>query len=54
MSFIDKLFNTDKKILAEIEKAVRPVETLADEMASLSDDELKHKTVEFKQRIAEG
>ena len=54
MSFIDKLFNTDKKILSDIEKAVRPVDALADQMASLSDDDLKHKTVEFKQRLADG
>ena len=54
MSFIDKLFNTDKKILADIEKAVRPVEDLAEQMANLSDEELKHKTIEFKQRLADG
>ena len=54
MSFIDKLFNTDKKILAEIENAVKPVEDLAEKMSQLSDEELKHKTVEFKQRLSEG
>ena len=54
MSFIDKLFNTDKKILADIEKAVRPVEDLAEQMANLSDDDLKHKTIEFRQRLFEG
>ena len=54
MSFIDKLFNTDKKILAEIESAVKPVELLAEQMSNLSDEELKHKTVEFKQRLNDG
>ena len=54
MSFIDKLFNADKKILADIEKAVMPVEALAEQMASLSDEDLKHKTVEFKQRLVNG
>ena len=54
MGLIDKLFNTDSKILADIEKAVKPVEDLADRMASLSDDELKHKTVEFRQRLQNG
>ena len=54
MSFLDKLFNTDKKILAEIENAVRPVEALATQMENLTDDELKHKTVEFKQRLSNG
>ena len=54
MGLIDKLLNTDKKILADIEKAVRPVEALANQMASLSDEELKHKTVEFRERLANG
>ena len=54
MSFFDKLFNSDKKIFEEVEKACLPVEAMAEEMASLSDDELKHKTVEFRQRLAEG
>ena len=54
MSFFDRLFNSDKKIFEEVEKACLPVEAMAEEMASLSDDELKHKTVEFRQRLAEG
>ena len=54
MGLIDKLFNSDKKILQDVEKQVRPVEQLADKMASLSDDELKNKTVEFKKRLSEG
>lgn len=54
MGLIDKLFNSDKKILQDIEKLVRPVETLADQMTNLSDEELKNKTAEFKRRLAEG
>ena len=54
MDLINKLFNSDKKILAEIEKSVKPVEALADQMASLSDEQLKNKTTEFKQRLANG
>ncbi|MBR5341477.1 MAG: preprotein translocase subunit SecA [Erysipelotrichaceae bacterium] len=54
MGFLDKLFNSDKKILEDVEKAVIPVDALKDEMAALSDDELKHKTVEFKERLANG
>ena len=54
MSIIDKLFNTDKKVLNEVESAVRPVEALADQMAALSDEELKNKTTEFKNRLANG
>ena len=54
MSIIDKLFNNDTKVLADIEKKCRPIEELSDKMASLSDDELKAKTVEFKQRLSKG
>lgn len=54
MGFLDKLFNNDKKILDGVEKAVRPVETLADKMAALSDEQLKDKTKEFKERLANG
>ena len=54
MGFLDKLFNNDKKILDEVEKAVRPVEALKDEMAALSDEQLKNKTVQFKERLANG
>ena len=53
-SFIDKLFNVDKRRLDEVIKKARPVETYADKMASLSDEELKNKTVEFKERLANG
>lgn len=54
MGFLDKLFNNDKKILDGVEKAVRPVEALADKMAALSDEQLKDKTKEFKERLANG
>ncbi|MBQ6217957.1 MAG: preprotein translocase subunit SecA [Erysipelotrichaceae bacterium] len=54
MGLFDRLFNSDKRILDEVEKGVIPVEKLKDEMAALSDEELKHKTVEFKERLAKG
>ena len=54
MGLFDKLFNSDKKILAEVERATVPVDQLKDQMAALSDDQLKHKTVEFKERLANG
>lgn len=38
MGFFDKLFNSDQKILKQVEDAVRPVDALKDEMAALSDD----------------
>ena len=54
MGLFDRLFNNDKKILDEVEKACRPVEALADEMAALSDEDLKDKTRQFKERLANG
>ena len=54
MGLFDRLFNSDKKILAEVERATVPVDQLKDQMAALSDEQLKHKTVEFKERLANG
>lgn len=54
MSFISKLFNTDKRILDEVEKAVLPVDTYSKQMETLSDEELKAKTAEFKERLKNG
>ena len=54
MSFLDKLFNSDQKILKQVEDAVRPVEALKDEMAALSDEQLQNKTKIFKERLANG
>ena len=54
MSFLSKLFNTDKKILENVEKAVLPVETYSKQMETLSDEELRAKTEEFKERLKNG
>ena len=54
MGIFDRLFNSDKKILEEVEKACIPVDKLAGEMAALSDEDLKDKTRQFKERLANG
>ena len=54
MGILDKVFNTDKKILKEIEKAALPVLSYENEMAALSDEELKAKTPYFKERLKNG
>ena len=54
MGLFDNLFNTDKKILKDIEKTALPVLDYEKEMASLSDEELKAKTPYFKNRLANG
>ncbi|MEG0823245.1 MAG: preprotein translocase subunit SecA [Erysipelotrichaceae bacterium] len=50
----EKLFNGEKKRLKELEEIANNVELLREETAALSDDDLKAKTAEFKQRINEG
>lgn len=54
MGFLDRLFNSDKKILEDVEKAIVPVDALKDQMAGLTDEQLQHKTVEFKERLSNG
>ena len=53
-TFLEQLFNYDKKRLKAVEKKAREVDALAASMAALSDDQLKAKTPEFRQRQAEG
>ena len=55
MSVADKIFGTHserevKLIMPQVKKTM----ALRDEFMSLSDDELKHKTVEFKERLKKG
>jgi len=51
----DKLFGTHSSHeIARIKKTVAQIEKLRDDMQRLSDEELKHKTVEFKERLENG
>ena len=54
MGILGNLFNDDKKILQNVEKDVKPTLDFADAMSKLSDEELKGKTQEFKNRLANG
>ncbi len=54
MGLLTNLFNSDKRILQDIEKTVRPIETYSKQMEALSDEELRAKTDEFKKRLADG
>ena len=54
MGILDKLLNTDKKILNEIEKIAKPVLDYEKEMEALSDEELKAKTPYFKEKLKNG
>ncbi len=51
MNFLDKLLRVDKRALKKIEKKAEAVLSYEDEMKALSDEELKAKTEEFKDRI---
>ncbi len=52
--FLSNLFNGDRKILKEVETTAYEIDALKDEIRSLTDEELKNKTNEFKTRIEKG
>ena len=55
MKIVEKLFGThSERELKRIEPIIRKIESLQDTMAALSDEELKGKTKEFKERLAAG
>ncbi|WP_239255198.1 preprotein translocase subunit SecA [Listeria ilorinensis] len=51
---LKKIFESGKKDMKYLEKKADKIEALADEMAGLSDDALREKTVEFKERYQNG
>lgn len=53
-NFIRKLIENDKKELKRLDKIANEVETFADQMAALSDVQLKEKTDEFRARYQKG
>jgi len=54
VNLLDKLFSVDKKRLDEITKRAKEVDALAQTYAAMSDEQLKAKTPELKQRILDG
>ena len=54
MSLLRKLFDHEYKELKRFEKIVEEIDALEEEYKKLSDEELKHKTVEFKERLKNG
>ena len=55
MGFMEKVFGSlNEKEIKRIEKTVDQIETLDSDMQALSDDELRGKTEEFKQRLNDG
>ena len=51
MKFLKKIFDHEYKELKRFEKIVEEIDALEEEYKKLSDEELKHKTVEFKERL---
>lgn len=54
MNLLEKLLSGDGRRLEVIRKQAIEVDQLASAMAALSDEELKHKTHEFKERLNQG
>ena len=55
MGFLEKIFgDLNAKEVRKVEKIVDRIEAYDEDMQKLTDDELKGKTQEFKERLAEG
>ncbi|MFA7319683.1 MAG: preprotein translocase subunit SecA [Parcubacteria group bacterium] len=54
MSFINKLFGSNEKEIAKLDPIVRQINALEADISPLSDEALRGKTAEFKERIAKG
>ena len=54
MSVFGKLFNYSEKEVKRVKPLVDKINELEDSMKKLTDSELQHKTVEFKERLANG
>ncbi|MEG0695089.1 MAG: preprotein translocase subunit SecA, partial [Erysipelotrichaceae bacterium] len=54
MSILDLLFSGDKRRVNELEKQAKEVDAYSSAMEALSDEELKGKTEEFKERYQNG
>jgi len=54
MGLLSKLFDSNSRTLKRLEEYVKKINALEPEISKLSDDELKRKTSEFKQRLERG
>lgn len=54
MKLFKKIFDHEYKELQKFEAIAREIDALDSEYSKLSDEELQHKTVEFKERLANG
>ena len=49
-----KLDSHSRKEIKRIERTVKKIESYRESMRTLTDEQLQHKTIEFKERLAEG
>lgn len=54
LNILNKVFDPNKREIKRLEKIADQIEALATEMAALTDDQLREKTEEFKQRYQDG
>lgn len=54
MAFLSSLFSEEKRELNKLEKTADKVLALEPQISALSDDDLKHKTEEFRNRLKNG
>jgi len=54
MGFFSKFFDSNTKILKKLEEYVKRINDLEPEISKLSDEELRNKTFEFKNRLERG
>ena len=54
MGFLDSIFNNNQKRLNKLQPKLNKILALEEDYKKLSDEQLKHKTVEFKERISKG
>ncbi|MFC4618567.1 preprotein translocase subunit SecA [Camelliibacillus cellulosilyticus] len=54
MGLLKKMFDPTKRRLSQMERIADEIDAMADDMKALSDAELRDKTDEFKQRLADG
>jgi len=54
MSFINKIFGSNEKEITRLKPIVKKINSFEPEIKKLSDEELKNKTIEFRERISKG
>ena len=54
LSLLNKVFDSNKREIKRLEKIADRIEALANDMAALTDEQLRAKTEEFKQRYQDG